>query len=58
MKKIRKSTQQGAKQQLIIVSVVLLLAIVSLASAFVFLYKPNSDQGEDLPADGQKIFSA
>ena len=49
MKKIRKTTQQGAKQQLIIVSVVLLLAIVSLASAFVFLYKPNSDQGEDLP---------
>ncbi len=49
MKKRRKSTKQTGKQQLIIVSVVLLLAIISLASAFVFLYKPSTDPGEDLP---------
>jgi len=48
MKKRRKS-RAGSKQQLIIVAVVLVLVIVSLAGAFVWLYKPNENPHEDLP---------
>lgn len=41
MKKKRKTSRVGGKQQLLVVLTVLLVMIVVLASAFVWLYKPN-----------------